>query len=89
MEKEAQKSNIDELIFKPVNLDAITNERINFIINNNNVPDLIVMNPVDGSKFKELVCREFRPLHVNDFVSFYGMKLKQSIDVEQGKWYLH
>ena len=69
-----------------VNIDAIHNAIINFVLTNNRRPTLIVMHPADGEKFIDLLYKGYGYCAMQNLMYYRGMKLLRSFDVEEGCW---
>ena len=81
-----ENNNNSKRLLAPVNFDAIHNAINNFILTNNRRPTFIVMNPVDGEKFIELLYKEYGYCAMHNLMNYRGMKLIRSFDVEEGCW---
>lgn len=69
-----------------INFDAVHNAISNFVLTNNRRPTIIVMHPVDGEKFIELLYNEYGYCAMQNLMNYRGMKLLRSFDVEEGRW---
>ncbi|MFC4261944.1 hypothetical protein ACFOWM_03575 [Ferruginibacter yonginensis] len=73
----------------PVSLGNIAHEYHEFIFKNKRYPTVILMHPLDGRKFIELMHECFGYCSMPNLMKFQGMQLKRSYDVELGKWEIY
>ena len=75
-------------ILLPITFDVIDNEIFKFKIANGQEPTQIIMHPLDGQKFMQLMHDTFGYNYNDEFKKYNGITMLKSLDVEEGKWIL-